>query len=471
MSSLGDRVIGKAPYGLLAAVLAWVTVHAAAPLDDPDVWWHLRLGNDLLDQRSLATPAHWSSYATVSWVPSEPLPEIVAAVVDRVLGLPGVAWLYVATVVAVVVCVYAVCRRRADPLPAAFATTLFVAVAEGSLTPRPQLVSYLFLLLVIETWLRTEADLRPRWWLVPLSWLWSLCHGFWFIGVAYGVLAVVTIALTQRPALDRLLRLSLVAVGSGVVVLLNPIGIAVFEAPLRVSSTSHYVLEWQHPTLGSGPALTGTAMVLVVGAVWLARHRPPGWFSVALVLSALFWDWYAMRTIVLAGLVAAPLLAGAVQLLLDQERDTAVAEPVAPRRERLVVAAGAAACLLAAAVAVPFTAERPGGVPLALDGQLDRLPAGTGVFNDYELGGWLVWRHPDLDQYIDGLITPYSPAHVRGFHRTQVLAPGWYAVVRASGAPVALLDTRSTLALALQRRGWTSSGSDAGWVLLHRPAG
>ena len=65
-----------------------------------------------------------------------------------------------------------------------------------------------------------------------------------------------------------------------------------------------------------------------------------------------------------------------------------------------------------------------------------RLPAGTPVFNAYELGGWITWRHPDLDQYVDGLITPYSLDHVEGYHRTQVLLPGWYAVVRDSQAPV-----------------------------------
>ena len=57
------------------------------------------------------------------------------------------------------------------------------------------------------------------------------------------------------------------------------------------------------------------------------------------------------------------------------------------------------------------------------------------MFNDYALGGWIAWRHPDLEQYIDGLITPYSVSHVRGFAVADVDAPGWYAVVRDSGRP------------------------------------
>src|SRR3569623_475201 len=125
MTDVGDRIVAKAPYVLLAATLAGATVHTWGPLEDPDVWWNLRLGEDLLDQRSLATPDHWSSFATVSWVPTEPLPEVTAALVHRVLGLPGVAWLFVATVVCVVVAVFVGCRFRSGALPAAVATSLF----------------------------------------------------------------------------------------------------------------------------------------------------------------------------------------------------------------------------------------------------------------------------------------------------------------------------------------------------------
>ena len=58
-----DRVVRWAPLALVCAVLAWMADLAAAPITDPDAWWHLRLGNDLIAQRSLSAPAHWSSFA------------------------------------------------------------------------------------------------------------------------------------------------------------------------------------------------------------------------------------------------------------------------------------------------------------------------------------------------------------------------------------------------------------------------
>jgi len=179
---MGERAVRWAPPALVLVLLGWIAARAARPISDPDDWWHLRLGNDLISQHSLSTPAHWSGYATVDWVPTEPLPEIAAAYVDRWLGLPGLAVLYAAAGMVVVLTVHLTCRRFAAPLPSALATVLTVLAASASLTSRPQLISFALFPIVVSAWLRTEQDHRTRWWLVPLVWLWSLCHGFWFLG-------------------------------------------------------------------------------------------------------------------------------------------------------------------------------------------------------------------------------------------------------------------------------------------------
>jgi hypothetical protein len=139
------------------------------------------------------------------------------------------------------------------------------------------------------------------------------------------------------------------------------------------------------------------------------------------------------------------------------------------RSERWTMAVAALLCVAGVAVAAPHVADEPSGVPVALDASLDRLPPGTPVFNAYELGGWIAWRHPRLEQYVDGLITPYSLPHVRDYVRAEATAPGWYRVVLDSGAPVAVLGSRSALAAALEQKGWSPEASSAGYVLLQRP--
>lgn len=172
---------------------------------------------------------------------------------------------------------------------------------------------------------------------------------------------------------------------------------------------------------------------------------------------------------IVAGLVASPLLAGALEVLVSREGRSASRPREGIRREAGILGAWVALTMVVLTFVVPHTADRPDDVPVALDPVLDRLPAGTTVFNAYELGGWITWRHPGLEQYIDGLATPYSTEHADDFQRAESQAPGWYQVVADSRAPVALLESDSALAGGLEERGWTRQGTGGGYVLLARP--
>jgi hypothetical protein len=474
----GDRLVRAAPLGLLALALAWITTKAAARIDDPDDWWHLRLGNDLIHQHSLSAPHHWSTFADQSWVPTEPLPEIVSALLDRWLGLPGLAWLFGLFLLLVTISLYVGNRQRAAALPAVVVTVLAFVPMYGALSSRPQLVSFVLIPILLGAWFRSEEDLRPRWWLVPLCWFWSLCHGFWFIGVAYGFAGVVAVIVRRRATPRQVASLAGVAVASLAVVLLNPIGLGVLKAPFAVNGGAKYITEWQHPHPFTAEPLGAWLMIALTLVVWAITRRGVTTYGVLLLLSAVFWAWYAERTVIVSALVSAPVLAGALDALLRPARADDRADEVADalsrpgrlgRPELLVIGVAAALSLVGLAIAVPHTSRLPGSVPLALDAGLDRQQPGSPVLNDYALGGWIAWRHPDLNQYIDGLATPYSPQHDEDFHTIESQGPGWYRLVEQSGAQVALVESDTTLRRALERRGWRDDGSDAGYVLLLTP--
>jgi hypothetical protein len=468
---MGERALRWMPHVLVVVLFGWIAARAARPINDPDDWWHLRLGNDLIDQHSLATPDHWSVFATVDWVPTEPLPEIVAAYLERWFGLPGLSVLFAVAGMAVVLTIHLTNRRVAAPLPAAVVSVLTVLAASASLTSRPQLVSFVLFPIVIAAWMRSEQDHRPRWWLVPLVWLWSLCHGFWFLGAGYGLLFVAGFALSRNMPRGVMLRQAAVAVGCILVVAFNPVGLGILEAPLRVNDTAQYVQEWNRTDLMSPAALGALVMLGVTAMVWATTRRGVTWPRLLLLVSALFWTWYAGRTVAVAGLVVAPLFAAALDRLVRARDGQSIAGATASRRRIEVLLLGVAATVTTIVIAIlaPSTSDRPGGVPTALDPTLDRLPGGTRVFNSYELGGWIAWRHPDLEQYIDGLITPYSERHAYGYTVAESTSPGWYRIVQDTGASVALLGERSALAAGLERHGWIPDGTDAGYVLLVDP--
>jgi hypothetical protein len=284
-------------------------------------------------------------------------------------------------------------------------------------------------------------------------------------------LFVCGIALSRRADLRTLARLSGVAVGSLAVVALNPVGLGVLEAPFVVRGIAPYVSEWQRTDLLTAAPLVAALMIVATAVIWAVTRTGVTWSRLLLLAISVFLLWYAARLVVVAALVAAPLFASALDAVVSRSGSSADPARQIGRVEVLTITAAALVCSVVLVFAAPHASDTPGHVPLGLDPALDRLPEGTAVFNSYALGGWITWRHPDLDQYIDGLATPYSVSHVRDYVRADATDRGWYAVVLRSHAPVALLGSGSALADALEKKGWTSEGTSNGYVLLHRPAG
>jgi hypothetical protein len=464
------RLVVLLPIVLVAVGVAGVALTAARGTQDPDMWWHLRLGTDFLQQGNLRAPAHWSSLATQSWVPTEALPEVVAAKAEQWAGFDGVMWLYGVACMAVLLALYAGNRAVSGALPASLATLLGLLGCYESMTPRPQLLSFALLAIVLRAWNRTGEDLQPRWYLIPLIFGWSLCHGFWFIGAAYGFVEVLGLTLDRRIRPREHPGLFALPVVATAVVLLNPIGLGVFEAPFAVNDVVHYVKEWDHPTPTATPVIVALVMAVVVLVLWSRDRSLWSWRSALLLVSALFWTWYAWRTVALASIVLAPLFAQALDALLKRsasEEDPGP-DPLSTRREIGVLAAWTAACVVALAALAPLTVQTP-TTNSAIDRSLDQMPAGSVVLNSYGIGGWLTWRHPDLNQAIDGLITPYRLSYVNAFFNARDVDPGWQEFVDGIGANVALLAHDAPLARALERTGWTIRARSTDYLLLQRP--
>ena len=102
------------------------------------------------------------------------LPELVASKVFSLAGLPGLEGLMCVAVAALVLVPYLCARRVAESLVAVVLTAFAVVGMSGSLSLRPQLVTFTLSVVFTTAWLASARDLRPRWWLVPLTWLWAL---------------------------------------------------------------------------------------------------------------------------------------------------------------------------------------------------------------------------------------------------------------------------------------------------------
>lgn len=451
------------PFLLVLGLMGMAARQGFRPIGDPDTWWHLRLGDDIWRTWNLTEPAPWTRFATEHWVPTQWLPEVVASRAQHLFGLPGVVWLVCAAFVLITAVLYLVCRGEADVLSAAVATLVAFLGMSATLTPRPQLVSFILLLIVTSAWLRTAKDLRPRWWLIPVSWIWATSHGMWFSGIAVGCVVVVGLLLDRRIHGQLALKLLAIPVLSLLLSALTPAGPSLLLSPFTVGGITQYITEWAQPSIKDLSPATTSVMIGVVVLVWV-RGRKVAWTHIGVLLLATCWALLSARTVTLGAAMTAPLLAAALQSLLPGHA------PRISRREVVALGGGAAACLAVVTLLLPSSTGTPANVPNALNATLDRLPAHTVVFNDSALGGWLLWRHPTLEPVIDGRAEAFPKSQFEGYIKTSQVSTGWENFLTTTNSRYALVEDRSPVATALDERlHWRVLGRDDGYVLLTAP--
>lgn len=453
------------PFLLVLGLLGMAARQGFRRIGDPDSWWHLRLGNDVWHNwTNIADPPGWTPFATQHWLATEWLPEVVAGRAEHIFGLPGVVWLFCAALVATVAVLYLVCRSEADTLVSAIATLAAFLGMSATLTPRPQMVSFILLLVVTRAWLRTTRDLRPRWWLIPLSWLWACSHGFWVAGITVGAVVVAGLLLDHRIWGVSARKLLAIPALSVLAAAFTPAGPALLLTPFRVGVITKFITEWGPPSIHDlSPAATAV-MIGVVALRW-ARGRQTEWTRVGLLLTATCWALVSARTVTLAAAMTAPLLAAALQSMLPRSRLRI------GRGEVGGLAAAAGAVLGAVAFLLPGSVGTPAAVPSGLNRTLDHLPAHTVIFNDSRLGGWLLWAHPSLEPVIDGRSETFTAAHFEGYIGTSQVRAGWERFLQSTDSSYALVEDHSPLATALSERlHWRPMGTDDGYVLLAAPS-
>ena len=171
------------PFALLVVTLGALVRIASFPLGNNDTFFHLRFGHEFLSGAwSLRHPGSVTTFATADWVPTQWLPQIVMAQIEEWFGLPGVAWLCRAAVpdpgpraVVGLPPPGRACGRRPDRRPGP--RGLLVGDVDAAAA-----VSYILVVLTTAAWIRARTTGRAPWLLVPVTWVWAMCHGMWPVG-------------------------------------------------------------------------------------------------------------------------------------------------------------------------------------------------------------------------------------------------------------------------------------------------
>jgi hypothetical protein len=454
---------------------------------DPDVWWHLRTGQLILQNHALFhTDPYSFTRSGLPWVDHEWLSEIIMFVVYRIAGEGGLIVTFAAIIAATLLLVFSRCPGR--PYLAAL-MTLWGAVASAPMWGvRPQIFS--LLLASVFLVLLDASEKRPNllWWTAPLMLLWVNLHAGYPIGLAFlaffslgeGLEAAAGSESWQRSA-PRLKRLALALALCLALVVLNPNGARIYSYPLetlRSSSMHKFIQEWFSPNFHD-PMYVPLLLMLLALIVGLALSpRPPRLRSLVLLLATIPAGLRSMRHIPILVLVLVPVLAELATLCIRRrgERRLLQRGRGQPTSRTLLVNV---VVLITFAV---FTVARIWQVvgsqaateakhfPTAAVAFLERERPPGPIFNHYNWGGYLIWKlYPRYHVFIDGRADIYGDSFMEDFGSAYYLTDDWRKSLETWGIRTLVLPPDAPLVTALRTgTNWKQIYADSEAVVLTR---
>ena len=398
---------------------------------DPDLWWHIKTGELIAtthavpqhDTYSFTAPgARWTDHEWASHV-------IIYYVYDR-LGGPGLTALKTLVGLGTAAAIYVLtCVPHQG-------THLLVFLLASQIVARyalyrPQMVTYLFLALLLLLLPRTEG-LRNRWCaslLIPaLMVLWANLHGGFPAGLA--VLAVYAAVPWAQGVVQPQLRaeqwpkagcLAVVLVASTLVTLINPYGYQLWQAlwheVVANSLNRAYVQEWR--PLWQAFQLGGVLLLLMAVLALVAFIlRRQAWRAedMLLAVATFVLSLSSIRNIPFFALVAAAPLARSLGAYMSDLQ--------AHARARLLFLVAVVLTLVPALITVDLTCERLnpeieapasalGGSPSRAVAFLIANRVRGNLYNPLGWGGYLLWHlPPEMKISIDGRSSTVYPRDV-----------------------------------------------------------
>jgi hypothetical protein len=476
-------------YVFVTILLLGLFTMAARSVTDPDVWWHLRTGQLILETHKVphADPYSFTKFGK-DWVDHEWLSQVMLYSTYRLAGWAGLMTEFAVIIAAAFTLVFL--RSPGRPFVAGAVTAWGATAAALSFGVRPQMLS--LLLASIFLFILDRSHSRPvlLWWTPPLMLLWANLHAGYALGIAllmlYAIGNALDLAFGQSglPAPAAWFR----HVGSTIVICvavvsLNPYGTRLYWYPLetlRSGAMLANIAEWLSPNFHQAknlPALLMILAVLFLPALSPKKLRPRELLLLAVTLYA---GLRSVRHLPIFVLVAVPIISRMIQGWLEESEKAAIFSSRSSGslgRKKLAING-----IFLAGIVI-FTAARLHYVfvhqpqaearefPEAAASFISKTQPPGPLLNHYNWGGYFIWKlYPQYQVFIDGRADVYGDAFMNDF------AASYYLRGRAWQSPLDRWDIRtvvlppdSPLVIALQyTEGWRTVFADSQAVVVSR---
>jgi hypothetical protein len=466
----------------LFAILLGVALFAMSVREtiDPDLWWHLRTGEAILQDGIPQTDLFSYTVPSHEWIVQQWLTDLLMWLIYSAVGLAGLSVVFAALVMVTFLLVYKRCDGR--PYLAAFTILLGLLTAALPLGVRPQMVNIFFLALyifILEGY--RQGKVRRKWlYLLPLlTLLWANMHSGFMVGVA--VLAIYTVGEGVGRLMRRIFEhpavvffswadvglIAMLTVGGFLAAFVNPstYKLVFFSAgTLGSSAIQSNILEWRSPDFHQVYFwFFGITMALGVIS-WVFSPRRPTPTELLLFTGTAAGGLVSARHIPLFAVVAPLILSRHLLLILDgtalyrlfEDKEAREAPPIVMQAINWLVLA------LVVGVTLLWTAVRLSDNHLAVektfpvaaaDYLVESGLAGTNIYNHYEWGGYLIWRR--IPVFIDGRTELYGDDFFLSYLQAFDARHNWREPLDEYGVETVIMPRNSALATVLTAsEGW-----------------
>ena len=217
---------------------------------DPDLWGHIRFGEEIWVTKSIPQVDQYSYTAYGrEWINHEWLSEVLMYGVYHILGPKGLLIVKIIIGLAIVfVLMRMIHNQRCDPLIFAIVFVISVSVISPGFMTRPQILTYFFTafyLFVFHLYLEGKKNLL---WSLPLIMIiWVNSHGGFLVGI--GIFSIIVISeiflgFVKKHDPRHLRDLITWLFITGFSTLINPFGIRLIAFLYESLSVSRNITEW-----------------------------------------------------------------------------------------------------------------------------------------------------------------------------------------------------------------------------------
>ncbi len=419
-----------------ALIFIVIVVADTTRLADPDLWGHVRFGQDVLAQRHLIFYDRYSYSAPGHlWLNHEWLSEVVMAAIYNAFGTVGLKLMKFACSAATIVFLALALEDTESPARVQFAILIAASAPLAThLQFRPQIFTFALMSCLLAILSRYNYRGRaPVWLAIPMLAVWANLHGGFIMGLA-ALGTFTAVVFVQDLLLGRGMRraawLCAITAASTIATLATPYGVGTWQAVIHALANPHTrttILDWlslpqsllfhwrQSQVAGVAVKILAIAMFVALGVTFIQTPRGGDIALIAIAALMIAAAFLAVRNLPLAVIATVTPLARHTALALAARRErlglpVAHAKESSPTINQLMVAVAAFELLILTGLfSKKMAASDP--YPVGAISYMKQHHLTGNILADFQWGEYVIWHTaPASKVFIDGRYdTVYPP--------------------------------------------------------------